>query len=225
MTAKAQTCPSSKPATATVKITGNQVPIADIQNYLLSKYQNDPNMATPNLLVQIAQNESHFLQFCTVGSNCEQSLQQAIYGSNGPWPTEGALVVPEDGSDPTLHIGLMQVPLNQVTAWSWTTNADAGLQTLDEKFTYVVKAVKAIRSKRPGLRDLTPYEYENMALLQYGESPGHLYGGLYYVAACDGVPWDYQSKQQPTCSGQWDWQITKSNTKGLRYVARVRNMH
>ena len=224
VTAKAQTCPSSQPATATVTITGSPVPIPDIQNYLLSIYQSDPNMATPTLLVQIAEDESRWLQFCTVGSTCQLKSQQAIYGSNGPWPVEGKLVMPEDGSDPTLHIGLMQVPLTQDTAWNWVKNAGAGQQTFDNKFAYVRNAVKKIRGNRPGLRDLTPYEYENMALLQYGESPGRKYGNFYYVAACDGVPTNYQSKQTPTCNGQWDWQTTSQNTKGVKYVDRVRNM-
>ncbi len=223
VTAKAQTCPPSS-ATATVTMIGSPVPIPDIQNYLLSIYQNDPNMATPKLLVQVAEDESRWLQFCTVGSTCQQKSQQAIFGSNGPWPVEGKLVIPKDGSDPTLHIGLMQVPLNQDTAWNWVKNADAGQKTFDNKFAYVRNAVKKIRGSRIGLRDLTPYEYENMALLQYGESPGSKYGNLYYVAACDGVPTNYQSIQTPTCNGQWDWQITSQNTKGVKYVHRVRNM-
>jgi hypothetical protein len=130
----------------------------------------------------------------------------------------------------------MQVPVSMSSEWDWKANTQAGRATLDEKFGYVKKWVTTIRSTRqcpaqPGpndcrrsLRPLTKLEMENMALLEYGDSPapkdGRFYG-LYYVASCDGAPPDY-SEAQPVCHGAWDWIITTENQGGLDYVANIR---
>ena len=192
------------------------MPNGDIKSYLLGLYQSDPNAVTPNLLAQIAERESSFMQFCAVGAGCKK-FQGPIYGSNGPWPYEGKLT--KSGK---LHIGLMQVDITKDAAWNWQKNAAAGMQTLDQKFKYVKNAVKNIRSLRPGLPDLQPRQLEDMALVQYGDSPGTDYYGLYYVASCNGQPADY-SQSNPTCNGTWQWIVTTDNLEGVEYVATVRS--
>jgi hypothetical protein len=107
-------------------------------------------------------------------------------------------------------------------AWDWKANAMAGRDNLDTKFEYVRNVVRRIRKLRPGLRQLSGLEWENMALMQYGDSPANTWGELYYVAACNGVPDTYKGKT-PACEGNaWDWVITTKNGKGVKYVEKVR---
>jgi hypothetical protein len=218
-TVSAQTCPPAQ-ASSTSLITGSKVPDTTIKSYLLALYANDANMATPNLLVQIAEKESSLRQFCTVQRGCPD-FQDPLYGSNGPWPIEGSLITHHDKPN-ELHIGLMQVDVTAGTAWNWQTNADAGDQTLDDKFTYVQYVVAKLQSVRPGLMNPTPRQMEDMAIMQYGDSPAHSWDGLYWVASCGGAPPNYHQKN-PVCLGTWGWIMTTRNLKGVKYVNDVRN--
>jgi hypothetical protein len=82
---------------------------------------------------------------------------------NNLWPFES-----NDGGS---HIGLMQVPTTMNTAWDWKTNTYDGVVNwfINQKLPFSHSYVDRVRVAHPGLRDLTPVEHENNALILYGE--------------------------------------------------------
>lgn len=125
----------------------------------------------------IASYESSYMQF----SN------ETLYGVTDKWPYESI----KDGGS---HIGLMmvQTDANLDYAWNWLTNTQGGVNLfVNSKLVYSHTYVNRIISQQAALgitlRDLTPTEHENNALVNYG--PYASTTQLYYTLNSQGTDW------------------------------------
>lgn len=114
----------------------------------------------------------------------ESSYQQfrdfTLFERDDKWPNESK----KDGGS---HIGLMMVVTTPLRAWDWLINTGFGVDFfVNEKLATSRRIVNKFREDRPSLRDLTPVEHENNALIFYGPFGG---GGPYYVPNADGTDW------------------------------------
>jgi len=173
-----------------VTITGpDAIPDSMITDQLVTLYKNG---ATPRLMTGIAMQESSYMQFRNF----------TLFNRADKWPNESY-----DGGS---HIGLMMVVPNLTRAWNWFNNTNEGVnlfvnQKLAFSRTYVNR--KILEQSKIGitLRDLTPVEHENNALVFYGP----------FASATEHY---YELNSQGT-----DWIInTTGNPSGVQYANSVR---
>jgi hypothetical protein len=145
-------------------IDGTTIPTSTIIAQLRSLYAGG---ATPDLLADIAMQESSYSQF----------VSRTLYGTAGLWPNESP--------NPALgqYVGLMQVPNAMGVAFDWVQNTQAGASVFQQWLSYAQGVVSAQQASCPGLVAPTGQQLENDALTYYGG-----FGAPYYVpnSGCTG---------------------------------------
>jgi len=155
-----------------ITITGpDGIPDPMITDQLVALYKNG---ATPRLMTGIAMQESSYMQFRSF----------TLYDRSDKWPNES-----DDGGS---HIGLMMVVPNLRKAWDWFNNTKEGATLfVDQKLafsrTYVNRKISEQNKVGITLRNLTPVEHENNALVFYG--PFASATEHYYELNSEGTDW------------------------------------
>jgi hypothetical protein len=197
-----------------VVIAGTEIKDAAITARLYDLYSNNSSLTkpTPGLLTGIAQQESSYQQF---GREAKTPVTIVVNQdcpgiSDARWPKES-----DDGGS---HIGLMQVPTTNGDAWDWMQNTQTGRNIfVNDKLAAARKNAARIQREHPGLRDLSPVELENMAVLLYGPfaPKGSLRVKLskqYYIV-------------ENNSSGKPIWvKNTVNNPEGVRYADMCRSL-
>jgi hypothetical protein len=140
-----------------------------ITGKLVALYANSPSFppgGTENLLTGVADKESNYQQF--------RSFTHPTYNILGSWPYDNDEA--PDGSGG--YVGLLQVPTEMATAFSWVGNAERGLQVLEEKLGVARRNEQQRRSDHPQLPPLTATQLEDNALIKYGPHGNH---GYYWI--------------------------------------------
>jgi hypothetical protein len=142
-------------ASGTAYVVGAPIPSARITSRLTNLYKPTFVGYTPQLLCQIAMQESLYRQFRT----------QTLYGISAKWPTENfpTKTVPS-GS----YIGLMQVPVTMATAYDWYKNSGQGNSVFEQKIGAVLKYQSVEIASVPGLPTMSGQQIEDSALAFYG---------------------------------------------------------
>lgn len=181
--------------TRLIYVVGDTLTEDEITNRLTTLYRTG---ATPRLLTGIADKESTYRQF----------ELRTKYDQSALWPVESR----EDGGS---HIGLMQVASAGAqgvkNAWDWLENTEQAMLLFREKLALGRNLENRIRNTRPGLRELTAVERENMALALYGPYAGATFSEQYYRAV-------------QRSDGSYDWVVnTENNPGGVGYANDVRS--
>jgi hypothetical protein len=110
------------------------------------------------------------------------------------------------------HVGLMQIDMKlgypRSCFWDWRKNAMNGTALFREKLQDARRIVRKIRNANSGLRELTPQELENMALV------------LYRMGGADPKK-QYYRVNKSVSPPVWVENV-QGNPKGVAYAKRVR---
>jgi hypothetical protein len=145
-------------------IDGITIPSSTIITQLRGLYSGG---ATPDLLADIAMQESSYSQF----------VSRTLYGTAGLWPLES-------GGNGGQYVGLMQVPNAMGVAFDWVQNTQAGASVFQQWLSYAQNVVSAQQASCPSLPALTGQQLENDALAYYFGS-----GAPYYVPGSGCAGW------------------------------------
>jgi hypothetical protein len=150
----------------TFYVVGVQIPNSVITSRLLGYYTDG---ARPRLFVGLADRESGYMQFHS----------RSLYGQTALWPYESY-----DGGS---HIGLLMVEPTLARAYSYWENTQYGRDFfLGPKMGLCGSYANSQMNQHPGLRYLTPLEFEMCALVKYGPNADL---GYYWVPNEDGTDW------------------------------------
>ena len=139
-----------------------------------------------------------------MSGNCctyRQFSLRALFGFSALWPVESF-----DGGS---HIGLMQVPVNEMDAWDWQANTQTGARLFDDKLRAATRIEGRIRRQTPNLPRLTGTQVENMGLVLYGPFASGDLTMQYYIPQVN--------------DNTVQWVInTANNPNGVRYADSIR---
>jgi hypothetical protein len=146
----------STTATEAGTITGSAIPASNITARLTSLYApTNVTGYTPQLLCQIAMQESTYMQF----------KKRTLYGVSALWPNE-------NGNTPTVlagtYIGLLQVPTSMATAFDWYSNTEKGANIFMNKIAAVLRYQNRQVARVTNLPAMSGLQIEDSALSLYG---------------------------------------------------------
>jgi hypothetical protein len=187
-------------------ITGTAIPNSEITSELTSLYQPGFTGYTPQLLCQIALQESAYRQFKT----------ETLFGVSARWPIENFPTLTVVAGE---YIGLMQVPTQMNTAFDWTQNAEAGDAVFQDKINEVLTYQDSQREKYPLLPRMTGRQIEDSALALYGGFADHLKGGKLHFY----IPGTSVTGQSIWVLNPADDYTSGEGISAATYVAKIRS--
>ena len=144
-------------AQVTVYVVGAEIPDDQITSQLTKLYKPKFGGFTPQLLCQIAEQET--------GGLYDQFKTRMLYGVSADWPLENFAY---EKITSGIFIGLMQVPTTMATAFDWLQNTEAGNTVFEQKIAAVLRYEKKELASLHGLPNMSGPQIEDSALSFYG---------------------------------------------------------